>query len=68
MRTILNEENPCTPDCPERNQWCHGSCKRYALYRAAMKDRRDRAAKQRVKQDYFWDRDGRVKRARRGKH
>ena len=26
--------NPCTPDCPERNAFCHGECERYAKYAA----------------------------------
>lgn len=25
-------DNPCTPDCPDRNSTCHGSCRKYKLH------------------------------------
>lgn len=25
-------KNPCTPDCPDRSQSCHGVCDKYAAF------------------------------------
>lgn len=30
---MLDNPNPCTPDCPDRTPTCHSDCEKYGLYR-----------------------------------
>ena len=42
-------KNPCTQGCPERTPECHGTCERYAAFRAAREQvYAERAAKRRA--------------------
>ncbi len=36
----MDKDNPCTPDCPERNDICHATCPRYAKYARKCEERR----------------------------
>ena len=38
----VNNDCPCTKDCPERDPYCHGTCKRYAKW--AKKREEDKKA------------------------
>ena len=33
-------QNPCTPNCPDRNVTCHITCRRYKLFALYCADRR----------------------------
>ena len=42
-------KNPCAQGCPERTPECHGTCERYAAFRAAREQvYAERAAKRRA--------------------
>ena len=38
-------DNPCTKDCPDRTESCHGTCERYAAYAKWCEEEREKRQK-----------------------
>ena len=43
-------DRPCTPDCPDRTEDCHGTCERYAKYAAWCEEVREKKREQKERQ------------------
>lgn len=65
MTTAALRDNPCKPDCPRRNDHCHGDCPDYAVYNAANEVRREARQKNRPCQEYERDKGARAERKQR---
>lgn len=51
---MLDNPNPCTPDCPDRTPTCHTDCEKYCLYSIFnIINRSLRENEQQLKNDWY---------------
>lgn len=53
------KDNPCHPDCPDRNEDCHGKCEKYREFENRNKELREK--KQKFNERYATLSDAKIK-------